>query len=115
MSFAKVGNVVCADAVGFGRAASDTTDPTLFISGNVNNVIGIFRSTNPGKSWTRINDDHHQWGSIGTASSGIHASLDASTSAPMVAASSTEIPLPETDCCDRRARARYPGAPVLQS
>jgi hypothetical protein len=45
------------------RAASDTTCPTLFISGNANNVIGIFRSTNAGKSWTRINDDHHQWGS----------------------------------------------------
>jgi xyloglucan-specific exo-beta-1,4-glucanase len=66
VSFAKIGNVVSADAVGFGRAASDTTYPTLFISGNVNNVIGIFRSTNAGKSWTRINDDHHQWGSIGT-------------------------------------------------
>ena len=61
--FARVGNVVSADAVGFGRAASDTTYPTLFISGNANNVIGIFRSTNAGKSWTRINDDHHQWGS----------------------------------------------------
>jgi hypothetical protein len=36
------------------------------ISGKVNNVIGIFRSTNAGKSWTRINDDHLQWGSIGT-------------------------------------------------
>lgn len=66
VSFAKVGNVVSADAVGFGRAASDTTYPTLFICGNVNNVIGSFRSTNAGKSWTRINDDHHQWGSIGT-------------------------------------------------
>ena len=50
VSFAKVGNVVSADAVGFGRAASDTTYPTLFICGNANNVIGIFRSTNPGKS-----------------------------------------------------------------
>ena len=40
LSFAKAGNVVSADAVGFGRAASDTTYPTLFISGNVNNVIG---------------------------------------------------------------------------
>ena len=48
------------------RAASDTTYPTLFIFGNANNVIGIFRSANAGKSWTRINDDRHQWGSIGT-------------------------------------------------
>jgi hypothetical protein len=114
VSFAKVGNVVSADAVGFDRAASDTTYPTLFISGNVNNVIGIFRSTNAGKSRTRINDDHHQWDRL-EPSSGIHASLDASISAPMVAASSSEIPLPETDCCDRRAGARYPGAPALQS
>jgi len=66
VSLARVGNVVSADAVGFGRAASDTTYPTLFIFGNANNVIGIFRSANAGKSWTRINDDRHQWGSIGT-------------------------------------------------
>jgi hypothetical protein len=39
---------------------------SLLVARGSNNVIGIFRSTNAGKSWTRINDDHHPWGSIGT-------------------------------------------------
>lgn len=64
--FTKANKVVSADAVGFGQAAPGSTYPTVFISGNVNNVVGIFRSTNAGKSWVRINDNHHQWGYIGT-------------------------------------------------
>jgi hypothetical protein len=64
--FTKVNKVVSADAVGFGMPASGRTYPTIFISGNVNSVVGIFRSIDGGKSWLRINDNHHQWGFIGT-------------------------------------------------
>jgi hypothetical protein len=64
--FTKGKKVVSADAVGFGMAMSNTTYPTIFISGNVNNVVGIFRSTDKGATFQRINDKNHQWGFIGT-------------------------------------------------
>jgi hypothetical protein len=64
--FTKTRKVVSADAVGFRQAASGSTYPAVFISGKVNNVVGIFRSTDAGATWVRINDAHHQWGWIGT-------------------------------------------------
>jgi hypothetical protein len=67
VSFVKVGKkIASADAVGFGMPGDDSAYPTIFISGNVNNVVGIFRSTDGGATWVRINDNHHQWGYIGT-------------------------------------------------
>ena len=64
-SFVNIGSVSQADAVGFGMAAPHENHPSLYLSGHVNDVIGIFRSTDQGRNWVRINDDHHQWGWIG--------------------------------------------------
>lgn len=64
--FVNIGTVQQADAVGFGQAAPLAKYPTGFNSGHVNDVIGIFRSTDAGATWVRINDDLHQWGWIGT-------------------------------------------------
>jgi photosystem II stability/assembly factor-like uncharacterized protein len=61
-SFVNIGTVVSADSVGFGKAARHQNYPTLFISGNVNSVVGIFRSTDGGSNWVRINDSRHEWG-----------------------------------------------------
>lgn len=49
-------------AFGFGKAAPKTDYPSLYLIGKVEGVHGIFRSDDKAKSWTRINDDQHQWG-----------------------------------------------------
>jgi len=64
-SWTTVPNVTYCKAVGFGRAATGATYPAVYIWGTVSGVKGMFRSTNQGASWTRINDDAHEWGGVG--------------------------------------------------
>jgi xyloglucan-specific exo-beta-1,4-glucanase len=64
-SFAAVGTAQQVFAMGFGKARQRDGYPTLYISGQVDNVLGLFRSTDVGSKWVRINDDRHQWGAIG--------------------------------------------------
>ena len=54
------------DAVGFGKAASGKSYPAIYIWGTpVGGVLGVHRSDDMGVSWTRINDDTHQFGGPG--------------------------------------------------
>nr|BAO65797.1 cellulose-binding protein [uncultured bacterium] len=69
-TFTKFANVEKADNVTFGKAAAGQTYPTAFIVGQVDGVRGVFRSTDQGNSWIRINDDQHQYGNFGDAISG---------------------------------------------
>lgn len=67
-SFSKVSNVTVCKAVAFGKAATGDSFPTIFIFGKVaggstNNAL--YRSTNEGVTWVRINDDAHQYGGLG--------------------------------------------------
>lgn len=64
-SWTTVSNVSYCAAVGFGKAATGATYPAVYIWGTVNGVRGMFRSTDRGVSWTRINDDAHEWGGPG--------------------------------------------------
>jgi xyloglucan-specific exo-beta-1,4-glucanase len=64
-SWTTVPNVTYCRAVGFGKAATGAIYPAVYIWGTVSGVKGIFRSTNQGASWTRINDDAHEWGGVG--------------------------------------------------
>ncbi|HEY3233763.1 MAG TPA: hypothetical protein VGJ84_03550, partial [Polyangiaceae bacterium] len=50
--------------IGFGKPPPGATFPALFLSGKVQGVIGFFRSDDAGKTWIRINDDAHQFGSV---------------------------------------------------
>ncbi|MCZ9338475.1 xyloglucanase, partial [Streptomyces sp. TRM76130] len=59
-----------ADTIGFGKAAPGASYQTLYTSAKIGGVRGIFRSTDQGASWTRINDDAHQWGWTGAAITG---------------------------------------------
>lgn len=63
-SFGKLPGVTQIHAFGFGKAAPGRTDPALYLVGVVDGVRGVFRSSDSGGSWVRINDDAHQWGLI---------------------------------------------------
>lgn len=69
-SFSRVSSVEQADTIGFGKAAAGTSYQTLYTSAKIGGVRGIFRSTDKGSTWTRINDDAHQWGWTGAAITG---------------------------------------------
>jgi hypothetical protein len=62
---AEVTSVSAAAGVGFGKAASGQTHPAAFVIGTVGGQYGFFRSDDgAGASWTRVNDDQHQYGSL---------------------------------------------------
>ncbi|MEQ0564077.1 cellulose binding domain-containing protein [Amycolatopsis sp. NEAU-NG30] len=69
-SFTKLAGVTEADNIGFGKAATGRTYATLYTIAKIGGVRGIFRSDDAGASWTRINDDQHQYGNIGAALTG---------------------------------------------
>ena len=64
-SYASLGNVEESNALGMGKAPPGNTYPTLYLIGKVGGVSGFFRSHDVGISWSRINDDQHQFGFAG--------------------------------------------------
>jgi xyloglucan-specific exo-beta-1,4-glucanase len=64
-SFIKINAVTACSAVGIGKAATGASYPAVYIWGTIGGVEGLYRSTNQGVSWTRINDDAHEWGGPG--------------------------------------------------
>ncbi|WP_460499141.1 WD40/YVTN/BNR-like repeat-containing protein [Glycomyces tarimensis] len=59
-----------ADAIGFGKAARNRPYPVIFTSAKADGKRGIYRSTDGGNHWTRVNDDAHQWAWTGGAITG---------------------------------------------
>jgi xyloglucan-specific exo-beta-1,4-glucanase len=47
---------------GLGHSAPDRESPAIYAIATKSGVTGIWRSDDAGGSWTRINDDSHQWG-----------------------------------------------------
>jgi len=65
-SFTRIGaGISSARHIGFGRPAPGQSYPAIYAAVRLNNVWGAYRSDNGGTSWTRINDDQHQWGALG--------------------------------------------------
>ena len=62
--FVKIPGVKESRAIGFGKAAEGKTFPAIYLWGRVGNAEGIFRSTDIGATWVRVNDDEHQYGYI---------------------------------------------------
>jgi uncharacterized protein (TIGR03437 family) len=63
-SFTRISTIESAPLAGFGMAAPSASYPALYVVGTVGGVYGIFRSDDIGASWTRINDDAHQYGEL---------------------------------------------------
>ncbi|MFI9002876.1 RICIN domain-containing protein [Streptomyces sp. NPDC053541] len=64
-TFTALTSVGSASALGFGKAAPGASYQALYLIGTVKDVTGVFRSTDRGATWLRVNDDAHQWGGIG--------------------------------------------------
>ncbi|MGW7450385.1 RICIN domain-containing protein [Streptomyces sp. NPDC054787] len=64
-TFTPLATVKSASALGFGKAAPGGSYQAMYLIGTVKDVTGVFRSTDKGATWLRVNDDAHQWGSIG--------------------------------------------------
>lgn len=69
-SFVKLASIEEAHNIGFGKAASGQPYMALYTSGKVGGVRGIFRSTDAGATWLRINDDQHQYAWTGRTITG---------------------------------------------
>ncbi|SFE09540.1 T9SS type A sorting domain-containing protein [Flavobacterium phragmitis] len=61
-SYVTVANVTYCKSIGIGKIMSGANYPTVFIWGTVSGVTGLFRSTNQGNTWTRINNDSAEFG-----------------------------------------------------
>jgi hypothetical protein len=57
-----VNSSVQATFVSVGMAAPGQSYPAIFVSATVGGVFGLYRSDDGGTSWTRINDNQHQFG-----------------------------------------------------
>ncbi|MGW1595421.1 RICIN domain-containing protein [Streptomyces sp. NPDC002343] len=66
-TFTTLTGVRSASALGFGKAKPGASYQALYLIGTVKNATGVFRSTDKGATWLRVNDDAHQWGGIGAA------------------------------------------------
>ncbi len=64
-SFTAVPGVDSADEVGFGKAAPGANFPAVFLDGKVQGEYGVFRSDDAGKTWVRITDAQHEYGTRG--------------------------------------------------
>jgi xyloglucan-specific exo-beta-1,4-glucanase len=61
-AYTTVANVTYCKAIGIGKAMSGANYPTVFIWGTVSGVTGLFRSTDQGATWLRLNDDATEFG-----------------------------------------------------
>lgn len=56
---------------GLGKAETEGGPPTVFMMGTANDEgYGVYRSTDNGKTWLRINDDSQKWGNVNSRISG---------------------------------------------
>jgi len=65
LTFTTINTVSWCESIGLGKAAPAATYPTIYIWGTVGGVTGLFSSINQGSTWTRLNDNAHQYGGPG--------------------------------------------------
>ncbi|HJV60379.1 MAG TPA: dockerin [Albitalea sp.] len=65
-NFATFNGVSGASAIALGKAAPGASySAAVYVVGTVNGQWGVYRSDDGGTTWTRFNDDAHQFGGIG--------------------------------------------------
>jgi photosystem II stability/assembly factor-like uncharacterized protein len=69
-TFTKVSSCQASHTLGFGKAAEGASYPAIYMVGAIETFNAVYRSDDEAKTWTRINDDQHQWGWIGIAITG---------------------------------------------
>jgi photosystem II stability/assembly factor-like uncharacterized protein len=69
-TFTEVAGCRASYTLGFGKAAEGSSYPALYMVGSTHTITAVYRSDDEAKTWTRINDDRHQWGWIGAAITG---------------------------------------------
>jgi hypothetical protein len=62
VAYTTVANVSYCKSIGTGKVMSGASYPTIFIWGTVSGVNGLFRSTDQGATWLRMNDDANEFG-----------------------------------------------------
>jgi hypothetical protein len=60
-TYTNLTKVTYCKSIGIGKAEEGANYPTVFIWGTVSGVTGLFRSTDQGATWLRINDNAHQF------------------------------------------------------
>ena len=65
-TFGKVASAGVVATIGFGKAAPGASYPAIYLASDA----GVFRSTDEGSSWVRINDEQHSYGWIGQTVTG---------------------------------------------
>jgi hypothetical protein len=63
-SFFQVPGVQAAHTVGFGKSKNSGGYPAIYLHGKISNIWGVYRSDDQAATWTRINDNQHQYGGI---------------------------------------------------
>ncbi|GGQ87686.1 exo-alpha-sialidase [Streptomyces flaveolus] len=69
-TFTRVDSCRSSYTLGFGKAADGAGYPAIYQVGSTEAVTAVYRSDDEAKSWTRINDDRHQWGWTGETITG---------------------------------------------
>ncbi len=64
-------NIQNANCIGLGKGEKDGDPMAIYIIGECNNEgQGVYRSTDEGETWIRINDDSQRWGNVNKKISG---------------------------------------------
>jgi hypothetical protein len=69
-SFTPVASVTTVATLGFGKAAPGARYPAIYLTGVVDGVQGVFRSTDEAASWVRINTGAEQYAWVGQTITG---------------------------------------------
>lgn len=69
-TFTKVNGLGSVESVGFGKAADGADYPAIYAVGKYGIQHGVFCSLDAGKTWSRVNDDQHQYGNMGSCITG---------------------------------------------
>ncbi|MFI9343711.1 WD40/YVTN/BNR-like repeat-containing protein [Streptomyces sp. NPDC052773] len=69
-AFARIDGCRASYTLGFGKAADGAAYPAIYQVGAVDDITAVYRSDDEARTWTRINDDRHQWGWTGETITG---------------------------------------------